>query len=210
MITSKSRLFLVLEGLDGAGTTTQTRHLAAWLRARGRSVHVTREPTAGPVGRIIRQVLQRAPDAPAEETLPWLFAADRADHLHREIEPALAAGSDVISDRYYHSSLAYQALTLPYPRVHALNADFRTPDLTLFVTVPVEVALTRIHARSAVTGEAPELYEQRDRLLAIAASYDAVLADLRARGEPIVTIDGAATEADVTAAIVAATAPLLD
>ncbi len=117
--------FIVLEGLDGAGTTTQAALLAEWLGARGEVVQ-TREPTAGPIGRLIRSSLRAEPDSPAETSLPWLFAADRAEHLTRVIEPALARGAWVISDRYYHSSLAYQSLVQPLERLLALN-PFRAP-----------------------------------------------------------------------------------
>lgn len=191
--------FIVIEGLDGAGTTTQVERLRAHVEAAGEPVLATREPTEGPVGRVIRQVLSQAPDAPHIETLPWLFAADRADHLSRRVEPALAQGSWVISDRYYHSSLAYQSLTLPYDRVHALNADFRTPDLTVFVRVTVDACLERIGRR----GAALEIYERRDRMEAISASYDAVLEALSAAGEPIVEVDGHQAVDAVTRDIVA-------
>ena len=190
--------FVVIEGLDGAGTTTQTERLARRLSAGGVAVHATREPTDGPIGRVIRASLRADPDAPAVETLPWLFAADRADHLHREIEPALARGEWVVSDRYYHSSLAYQSLTLPLERVHALNADFRAPDLTLFLAVPVEVCLQRLEGRPT-----REIYEERDRLARIAASYDRVMGFLRDRGENIAILDGSASVDAVEAAIAA-------
>lgn len=196
--------FVVIEGLDGAGTTTQTERLCAWLATRGADPLATREPTAGPVGRVIRRVLRAEPDAPLPATLPWLFAADRADHLHREIEPALAAGRVVVSDRYYHSSLAYQSLELPLARVHALNADFRTPDLTLFLDVSIDVCLARIGSR----GEAREIFEQRDRLEQIDAAYREVLALLERHGEPIVRIDGEQAPDEVAAAIAAHVARL--
>ena len=73
--------FFVLEGLDGAGTTTQAARLAAHLREHGREVIETHEPTDGPVGRLIRQALRGEEGAVDRQTLPWMFAADRADHL---------------------------------------------------------------------------------------------------------------------------------
>jgi dTMP kinase len=178
--------FLVLEGLDGAGTTTQLARLATWLRARGLSVLETREPTTGPIGRLIRATLRADADAPAEGVLPWLFAADRADHLHRLVQPALQQGTWVLSDRYLHSSLAYQSLVAPLRDVYDLNRTFRVPDLTVFVHVPVGVALDRIAAR----GAAREIYEHRDRLEQVAAAYADVLALLEQRGDRIVRVDG--------------------
>lgn len=187
--------FIVVEGLEGAGTTTQVERLVARLGAVGAAL-ATREPTDGPIGRLIRTVLGGAPE-PDWRALPWLFAADRADHLARKIEPALARGVDVVSDRYYHSSLAYQSLTLPLAEVAALNR-FRAPDLTIFVDVSVDTALSRIRAR----GAALEIFETRERLERIAAAYVDVLRLLAARGERIVTVSGEGSIDDIAAVIV--------
>ncbi len=178
--------FIVVEGLDGAGTTTQVDRLVAKLRAHGREVMATREPTGRSVGRLVRRVLSGDPDFPSARVLPWLFAADRADHLDAMIEPALAAGVIVVSDRYYHSSLAYQSLVQPLAQVHALNATFRAPDLTVFVRVPPEVALARIEAR----GGDREIFEQLDQLKRIDEAYGRVITLLRGLGQHIVEIDG--------------------
>lgn len=189
--------FLVFEGLDGAGTTTQSRRLVARLPG----ALATNEPTDGLVGQIARRSLRGDPDAPPMAALPWLFAADRADHQHRRVLPALEAGRDVVCDRYVPSSLAYQSLTLPLDEVWALNASFRVPDLVLWVRVPVDVALDRIAAR----GEAREIYEHRERLVAVDAAYTRVFAFLEARGWPVVELDGMqspdAVEAHVQAAL---------
>jgi len=184
-MTHPSR-FIVIEGIDGAGTTTQVEQLTANLRDRGIDVRATFEPSSGPVGRQIRKTLVRDPSAPSRAALPWLFAADRADHLDRVVEPALAAGTWVVSDRYYPSSLAYQSLSMPLDYVHALNARFRAPDLLVFVRVDLETALARIESR----GGTREIFEERDRLIQINAQYDAVLERLAAAGEPLVEVDG--------------------
>src|SRR5690606_18811113 len=112
-------LFIVLEGVDGAGTTTHTKLLADALRARGLPVHTTREPSDGPVGVQIRQILTgrlvvpgiNGPRPPSWSTMALLFAADRMDHVEASITPNLMDGVTVISDRYYHSSVAYQSIT---------------------------------------------------------------------------------------------------
>jgi dTMP kinase len=185
--------FIVIEGLDGAGTTTQVERLVDTIRARGQAVLATREPTSGPIGRIIRQTLRAEPDAPAVATLPWMFAADRADHLSRTVDPALADGTWVVSDRYYHSSLAYQSLTLPLDDVLALNGMFRVPDVTVYLDVPVGVCLDRIERR----GGEREIYEHRERLQLISRHYRTVIDTLWARGEPIVEIDATGTADEV-------------
>ena len=189
--------FIVIEGLDGAGTTTQVARLVADLEAQQRSVLATREPTAGPIGRIIRQTLVGQADAPTVESLPWMFAADRADHLHRTVEPALARNTVVVSDRYVPSSLAYQSLTLPLEDVLALNARFRVPDLLIMVDVPVDTCLQRIQSRS----DHRDIYERKDQLERIHAAYERVLARLAQRGDPIVRVDGTQDMDTVAASI---------
>jgi dTMP kinase len=178
-------MFVVLEGLDGAGTTTQSARLVAWLEGRQKNVVATREPTGGPVGRLLRSVLRADEGSPDPSVLPWLFAADRADHLHRTVLPALSRGDWVVSDRYFHSSLAYQSLTQPIAEVWALNHTFRAPDLTLFLRVPVDICLDRISSRTE-----REIFEEKDRLTTISASYDKANAFLRGKGQRIVEIDG--------------------
>ena len=112
MASSAGRL-VVLEGIDGSGTTTQIARLAERLRGVRVPVRVTREPSDGPVGTLVRQVLTGrvvVPGglAPGWATMALLFAADRMDHVESEIEPFVAAGGVVLSDRYDASSLAYQ------------------------------------------------------------------------------------------------------
>src|SRR5262245_41228317 len=135
-------VLIVLEGLDGAGTTTQARRLVDTLIARGRIAHLTREPSDGPVGRVLRALLagehailgQRIDQA----TFGLLFAADRMDHLQREVTPALEAGEIVVSDRWYHSSLAYQGTGADRAWIRILNQRARVPDLTIFLRVRAE------------------------------------------------------------------------
>src|SRR5690349_10994916 len=105
MSSPRRGFFLVLEGLDGAGTTTQLECLSRALRQRGATVCATREPSDGPVGVMLRQALTGRlglkGGAPlSHETLALLFAADRMDHLQAEVLPALERGETVICDRY--------------------------------------------------------------------------------------------------------------
>lgn len=171
--------FIVLEGIDGSGTTTQAATLAEKLRAGGREVLLTREPTEGPIGRFLRQALiGKLVGAEGQRIdLKWsamalLFAADRVDHLEREIEPALGRGAVVISDRYDLSSLIYQSATCPegenaLPWLRELNGRARRPDLTLVLDVSPEVAEGRRRARALD----PELFEKADLQRRLAELY---------------------------------------
>jgi dTMP kinase len=195
--------FVVLEGLDGAGTTTQAKRLVEHLQAAGTKAHVTREPSDGPVGQLIRQMLTGghaiSGQSIAQSTFGLLFAADRLDHLQREIEPHLAEGAIVVSDRYYHSSLAYQGTGAERDWIAMLNQRARTPDLTIFLQVRPEVAA----ARRAAAGRVQELFEDMRMQEEVAAGYKATLSELAAQGERIETLDGEATPDEVFAAIVA-------
>ena len=117
--------------------------------------------------------------------LPYLFAADRRDHLDREILPALAEQQVVVSDRYYHSSLAYQGLSVGLPQVAELNALFRPPDITFFLYLSPEVSFERVQLR----GLPVERFETLYHLRTVAEAYETVIAFCRSRGETIIKID---------------------
>ncbi|MBN1208728.1 MAG: dTMP kinase [Myxococcaceae bacterium] len=191
--------FIVLEGLDGAGTTTQAERLAAALRSEGHAVLTTREPSDGPIGTLIRQALTGRLVLPggagplAQETLALLYAADRTDHLKAQVLPALEAGQIVISDRYVLSSLAYQGASLSMAWVEAANAYAVPPDLTLFVQVSATVAAQRRAAR----GGAKELFEEDTLQRRIARQYEEAIRRREAQ-EHIVRIDGAQSVEAVT------------
>jgi dTMP kinase len=195
---SKPR-FIVLEGIDGSGTTTQLGLLERHLAARGRRVLATREPSQGPVGRLLREILlggHRQPDgAPVDGlAMALLFAADRRDHLRREIEPALADGFDVVSDRYLLSSLAYQAQEAERDWVAALARDVRRPDLTLLLDLPSETAA----ARRQAAGRIDERYDADAVQAAVAARYRELVA-----GDPLALVLDARAGIDEVARAVA-------
>jgi dTMP kinase len=192
--------FIVLEGIDGAGTTTQAALLADALRDRlGVAVELTREPTDGPLGRLLRAALagELRLDPVA---LALAFAADRADHVHNPetgIAAALAAGRWVVSDRYLLSSLAYnRGGVVTRDWLTAINRHALAPDLTLFLAVDPELALERIAAR----GGAPELFETRAALTATDRAYRELIGD-GAVGGALLPLDGAAPVEQVAAAI---------
>lgn len=197
-----SRL-IVLEGLDGAGTTTQAKRLVEHIRANGGRAHGTREPTDGPIGRLIRELLLGhhpiAEQQIAQSTFGLLFAADRMDHLQREVEPQLAAGVTVVSDRWYHSSLAYQGTGADRDWIAMLNSRARRPDLTIFLEVRPEVAAKR----RVAAGRVHELFDDVRLQEEVATGYRATISELAAAGERIEIIDGEASPDAVFAAIAA-------
>ena len=188
--------FVVLEGVDGAGTTTHTKILADALRAQGLPVRTTREPSDGPVGALIRQVLTgrvvvpglRGVSAPSTHTMALLFAADRLDHVDAEILPNLMEGVTVISDRYEHSSVAYQSVAASRDPgaitwIRELNRHARRPDLTVVLDVRPEIAATRRRQRFG----AVELYEQDELQARLIAFYRDI--ESHFPGERIVHVD---------------------
>lgn len=199
-------MFIVLEGLDGAGTTTQAELLTAWFNDRGQSVHRTAEPSTGPLGKLAREMLAKRltshDGSPVDrETLALVFAGDRTHHCHNEIQPALDAGHVVISDRYYHSSFVYQGDVDGEDRfdidwVRALNSRALKPDITFFLDVPVDVSLQRLGDRGH-----RDIYETREKLERLAKRYRQVIATLQQEGEKIVVVDGTQAPDAVLAAI---------
>ena len=153
----------------------------------------TAQASLGPIGKTIRAALGRSllgrdGQRLVPDTIAGLFVADRADHLATEIEPALAAGTDVVCDRYLYSSLAYQGAECDPAWVAALNAKFPGPDIVLYLRVSAEVAGRRRAGRQ----DDPELYEVDAFQRIVAEGYDA--AGQWRPDDLIVTIDG---EADV-------------
>ncbi len=148
--------FITVEGPDGSGKTTAARHLAAWLRARGREVVLTGEPGGTPLGEEIRRLLLHLRDVsdaldPRADAL--LFAAARAQHTAEIIRPALDRGAWVVCARYVDSSMAYQGggygIDLDELRHLQAFATYETPpDLTVLLDVPVEVGLERTRRRA--------------------------------------------------------------
>jgi dTMP kinase len=151
MAVNHGRL-IALEGLDGCGKTTQAVRIAAALRARGREVVVTREPTDGPFGRRIR-ALARSSDPLSAEQERDLFTEDRREHTASVIAPALAAGRWVLTDRYFLSTVAYQgARGLDWREILASSeAEFPLPDVVLLFQLPASEGLARARARGGAT-----------------------------------------------------------
>ena len=188
-------LLIAFEGIDGTGKSTQARLLTAALKERGYGVVLTREPTDGPWGRKIRAIAARGrAGISAEEEATW-FKRDRAEHVAGLIEPALAAGSIVVTDRYYFSTMAYQgALGLDVNELRERNERIAPrPDLTIILTSPVAQGLGRIaegRPQGANIG-----YEQAEFLERVAAIFAAL------EGPDIVHLDGGGAITEVRAAV---------
>ena len=203
MVDSRRGRFVVLEGIDGAGTTTQVARLADRLRADGGlPVRSTREPSDGPIGALVRQVLtgrvvavERL--APGWATMALLFAADRMDHVECDIEPFVAHGGVMISDRYDASSLAYQSVSSgsggekAVEWIRSLNRHAMRPDLTIVLDLAPDLAAVRRQAR----GEPAQLYEQNEVQRALAAFYRDLAKHMP--NDRIVVVDGTGSVDDV-------------
>ena len=157
---------IVLEGIDGAGTTTQRGCLANALSARGYDVHQTAEPSELPVGKLIRKALQKEIEWDPRQ-MALAFALDRLDHVKREIEPAMAEGKIVLSDRYVISSLVYQSLELPIDWVASLNQHAPEPALTLLIDIDVSEA----EARRSQRGGPEEIFDANETQLRLRDAY---------------------------------------
>lgn len=158
--------FIVFEGIDGAGLSTQALLLEKTLRKNGYEVVLTKEPTAGLIGGLIRACLKNEWKT-SPLTLQLLFAGDRAHHLEYEIIPALERGKIVVCDRYYLSTIAYGMLNLEREWLEAINSKFLKPDITFLLDIPVEVSLERIKAsRFGV-----ELFEKKQELERVRENY---------------------------------------
>ena len=161
--TKPKGYFIVFEGGEGVGKSTQIRNLAGWLETQKFPLLLTQEPGGTPMGKEIRKMLLGSPKgtvSPLAELL--LYEADRAQHVHEVVRPALAAGKMVISDRFLDSSTVYQGICrkLGVKRVQNLSsfaAGGLTPDLVILLDLPESVGLSRVSQRRK-----PDRIEQED------------------------------------------------
>ncbi|MBS3167399.1 dTMP kinase [Candidatus Woesearchaeota archaeon] len=161
----KRNLFIAIEGCDGAGSSTQVGALKDLLNLTGRKAFETKEPTNNLVGGLIRGVLRKNWKIDPKG-FQLLFAADRSHHLDDEILPTLQKGN-IITDRYFFSTIAYGSLDADISWLKSLNSYFRTPDATFIIDVPPEVCIERIKAsRSSM-----ELFEEKEKLCRVQATY---------------------------------------
>ena len=157
---NKKGLFIVIEGIDGTGKSSQAKLLAKFLEEKGHHALIEREPTDGPFGKKLRQSMTEGRLSPQEEL--DLFHADRKQHVQDIIIPALTKGTHIILDRYYFSTMAYQGQRgFDIAELRATNEAFAPPpDILLILDLNVDQALERIGTRGDTANE----FEQRDSL----------------------------------------------
>ena len=159
--------FIVFEGLDGSGQTTQSSILEKYTAGMGIKTILTKEPTKeSAAGMEIREVLGHKKEISPEE-LQKLFAEDRKEHLKKTIIPALKEGNAVISDRYFFSSLAFGSLECDLEWLISINNNFLLPDATFVLMVKPETSVERISKRGLET----TLFEKLDKLRKVAENY---------------------------------------
>jgi dTMP kinase len=159
-------LFIVFEGPDGSGLSTQSRLLMECYRSKNNKVLLTKEPTNSMIGGIIRSVLKKEWEVDMK-TFALLFSADRAYHLSSQIEPALKDGYHVICDRYILSTLAFNVEKGTLKWLKQLNSKFRKPGFVFILDVPGEVCVKRIkRSRFGM-----EFFEEAEKLDKIRQNY---------------------------------------
>ena len=179
--------FVVLEGLDGAGTTTQLRLLSERLTREGTPHWATWEPTDGTMGKMLRAILAGEVKA-HPRTIALLYAADRSEHVSAPltgIEARTRRGELVISDRYLFSSLAYQGTENGYEYVRTLNSGFPLPQLLVFLDTPVEVCQERLASRRSA-----ELYDGAGFQTRVREAYVAAIERYASSGMQVCLLDG--------------------
>ncbi len=197
-LTTKKKLFIVFEGIDSSGKSTQAELLKKYFIESGEQAVISSEPSNGIIGNLIRQALKqriffcRDRDL-FDEQMAYLFAADRHDHLYNDIDGVFKLIKDnfhVISTRYYFSSLAYNCdTTEEFQFVSKLNDRFPNPDLTIYIDLPIEVSLARLKERSL-----QEIYETKAKLTKVREQYQRIFANYSGKAmradAHLIAIDG--------------------
>lgn len=173
--------FVSFEGLDGSGCSTQAFFLKRHFVLKKRACLLTKEPTNNLIGGLIRGQLTHEWKS-SMECLQLLFAADRAHHLEKEIEPALKKNFIVISDRYKFSSIAFGSLESDVDWLIKINEKFKDPDLTILLKVSPETCIKRMESRPSF-----ELFEEKQKLEKVWKVYESFI------GGNIILIDGEKT-----------------
>ena len=207
---SEKGLFIVIEGVDGSGKSTQASLLADYLRGLGRRVHHTAEPTESGLGGMVRDGLGGEHPRTTEE-LAAMFLADRVAHNvspKSGIKQYLESGTDVVCDRYYYSSLAYQGVDGALQWVADMNLNspvIEKPDICVFIDLDPEKCLEHIRAGRSHF----EIYEENSAIIAETRRRYGIVFEMLKGRDNIVTVDGARTPQEVSADVIAAVSKLL-
>lgn len=196
--------FIVIEGIDGSGKSTQVEKVAQALKEQGKQVHPTKEPTDGPIGQFIRKVLSGEVVVPPA-SIQYLIASDRAMHQVEIIEQ-MKKGMTVISDRYFWSAIAYgmadknglnqnSDLLLVSQSMLSMYNQFILPNKTFYLETSVDTAFRRLSGMD----KTKEIYEKREKLEKISKGYDFLLNKFP---EEFIVIDGEKREQEITDQIV--------
>lgn len=207
---NKRGLFIVIEGVDGSGKSTQASLLAKYLRSLGRRVHHTAEPTESGLGGMVRDGLGGEHPRTTEE-LAAMFLADRVAHNvspKSGIKQYLESGTDVVCDRYYYSSLAYQGVDGDLKWVADMNLNspvIEKPDICVFIDLDPKKCMEHIRAGRSHF----EIYEENSAAIAETRRRYGIVFDMLAGRDNIVTVDGSRTPEEVSADVIAAVSPLI-
>lgn len=184
--------FIVFEGIDGAGTSTQIKKLVERGNSDGNTRFIaTAEPTVGETGKFLRRMLA-GEFSVDEKTNAYLFAADRCEHIFGKggVQELCNSGKIVVSDRYFFSSMAYQSVSCGDELPELLNSTFPLPEYLFYFVINPEISLGRVNAR----GEHKEIYEKIEIQKKIAAQYEKVIIkyeENKKSGMKIIRIDAA-------------------
>jgi dTMP kinase len=198
------KLFIVFEGIDSSGKTTQAELLKDSLITQQQQAVISPEPSNGIIGNLIRQALKQriifSKDQDLfDQQMAYLFAADRHDHLYNDVDGVfklIKNNYHVISTRYYFSSLAYNCDTIEqFNFIQKLNHRFPDPDLTIYIDIPIEVSLARLKERSL-----HEIYETKAKLTKVREQYQKIFASYEGQA---ITIDGTKAQQQIHQQIVA-------
>jgi len=174
----KRGVFICVEGLDASGKTTQSKLLVRGLRRKRFEAVYTTEPSHGKIGRLIRKHVLLGENRLSVVLEALLFAADRVDHLEREVKPFLQAEKIVVSDRYVYSSFAYQgAAGLDLKWIEEVNRSAMKPDLTIYIDIPPDVVLRRLKRKKSIMETMQNQQRVREIYLKLVKAYGLRLVD---------------------------------
>jgi thymidylate kinase len=171
----KKGIFIVIEGIDGAGITTNSRLLVDWLNENQFNALYTKEPTDSPIGKLIRGYLKSSSDLDPY-LMALLFTADRSLHVKNFIIPNLELGKIIVCDRYFYSTLAYQSVHgVDFNLIYKMNKNFPQPNLVLLLDVKPETAIKRKHGDKEFYENLDFLNDIRKKFLEMASDFNFVV-----------------------------------